>query len=155
MHKKGLNPRTIVRTSSTVNRNTEIKPQRKVPDQTTVPGSLATTVLSLGNPLLVCLLENSHRNDNGAIQTSTGLGVIKPWTDASETTNVGTAQDKCIVHFTEEVNSLCVRHASIDANNNVWISGAGEYASIQKNFNIFSFISREASALTNRTAERM
>ena len=77
-----------------------------------------------GTVVHIGLLENNQcedRNGQPGIQTSTGLGVIKPWADSSGTRNVGTAQDECIVHYTE-VNSKGARHVSIDADNNVWVS---------------------------------
>lgn len=62
------------------------------------------------------------RNGDGIIQTSTGLGDIKPWIDASGTRGVQTAQDECIVHYTV-VTSSGTRHLSIDKDNNVWVGG--------------------------------
>ena len=78
-----------------------------------------------GTVVHIGLLENNQcedRDNDGIIQTSTGLGVIKAWTDATGSRNVGTAQDECIVHYTE-VHSRGTRHVSIDAENNVWVSG--------------------------------
>ena len=77
-----------------------------------------------GTIVHIGLRENGQcedRNGDAIIQTSTGLGDIRPWTDSSGTRNVGTAQDECIVHYTE-VNSKGARHVSIDADNNVWVS---------------------------------
>ena len=51
------------------------------------------------------------------IDTSTGLGDIKPWTNAGGAdTNggVGTAADECILHYVR-VNSSGTRHVSVDA----------------------------------------
>ena len=78
-----------------------------------------------GTIVHIALEENNQcedRNGNGVIDTSTGLGDIKNWTDASGTRNVSTAADECIVHYTE-VNSGGTRHVSIDENNDVWVGG--------------------------------
>lgn len=79
-----------------------------------------------GSIVHIGLLENGQcedRNNNGVIDTSTGgLGDVKAWTDASGTRGVGTADDECIVHYTQ-VNSQGTRHLSIDANNDVWVGG--------------------------------
>jgi len=78
-----------------------------------------------GTVVHIGLLENGQcedRNGNGVIDTSTGLGDVKSWTDASGSRGVATAVDECIVHYTR-VNSVGTRHLSIDANNDVWVSG--------------------------------
>ncbi|KAL3756914.1 hypothetical protein ACHAWU_005918 [Discostella pseudostelligera] len=78
-----------------------------------------------GTIVHIGLLENNQcedRNGDNVIQTSTGLGDIKPWADANGTRGIQTADDECIVHYTE-VSSTGTRHLSIDANNNVWVSG--------------------------------
>lgn len=78
-----------------------------------------------GTVLHIGLLENGQcedRNNNGVIETSTGLGDIRPWADNSGTRSVATADDECIVHYTQ-VNSQGTRHVSVDANNDVWVSG--------------------------------
>ena len=62
------------------------------------------------------------RDSNGTIDTSTGLGDVLAWTDASGARGVATAADECIVHYTQ-VNSQGTRHVSVDANNDVWVSG--------------------------------
>jgi hypothetical protein len=64
------------------------------------------------------------RDGSGTIDTSTGLGTVLPWTDASGARSVATAADECIVHYTQ-VNSRGTRHVSVDANNDVWVSGTG------------------------------
>ena len=78
-----------------------------------------------GTIVHIGLNENNQcedRNGDSVIQTSTGLGVIEPWADESGTRSVATADDECIVHYTE-VNSRGTRHVSIDKDNNVWVSG--------------------------------
>jgi hypothetical protein len=65
---------------------------------------------------------SGDRNGNGIIDTSTGLGDVKVWTNTSGTRGVGTADDECIVHYTQ-VNSQGTRHISVDANNDVWVGG--------------------------------
>jgi hypothetical protein len=78
-----------------------------------------------GTVMHIGLLENGQcedRNGNGVIDTSTGLGDVKAWIDASGTRGVDTADDECIVHYTE-VKSRGTRHLSIDANNDVWVGG--------------------------------
>ena len=80
-----------------------------------------------GTIVHIGLNENNQceeRNGIPGIQTSTGLGDIKPWTDESGNRSVATADDECIVHYTE-VNSYGTRHVSIDKNNDVWVSGSG------------------------------
>ncbi len=64
------------------------------------------------------------RDNSGTIDTSTGLGNVLAWADASGTRSVATAADECIVHYTQ-VNSTGTRHVSVDANNDVWVSGIG------------------------------
>ena len=79
----------------------------------------------LGSVLHIGLEENGQcedRDGSGVIDTSTGLGDIKAWTDATGARNVGTAADECIVHYTG-VNSSGTRHVSVDANNDVWVGG--------------------------------
>lgn len=81
-----------------------------------------------GSVLHIGLLENGQcedRNGNGTIDTSSGLGDIRAWTDLTPTTDgrpVATAADECIVHYTK-VNSRGTRHVSVDANNDVWVGG--------------------------------
>ncbi len=80
-----------------------------------------------GSVLHIGLEENGQcedRNSNGTIDTSNGLGNVLPWADATGARNVGTADDECIVHYTQ-VNSTGTRHVSVDANNDVWVSGFG------------------------------
>lgn len=82
-----------------------------------------------GTIVHIGLEENNQcqdRNGVPGIQTShdtTPLG----WTTTGGgggDPGVGDAEDECIVHYTE-VNSCGTRHLSIDADNNVWVSGTG------------------------------
>jgi hypothetical protein len=78
-----------------------------------------------GTVLHIGLAENGQcedRDGSGTIETSTGLGDVRPWTDASGARSVATAADECIVHYTQ-VNSTGTRHVSVDANNDVWVGG--------------------------------
>jgi streptogramin lyase len=63
------------------------------------------------------------RNSDSVIQTSTGIGDIKPWANDIGPRGISTAHDECIVHYTE-VNSQGTSHLSIDKDNNVWVSGS-------------------------------
>ena len=78
-----------------------------------------------GSVVHIGLEENGQcedRNDDGVINTSTGLGNVSSWTNASGARGVATADDECIVHYTK-VNSKGTRHVSVDAINNVWVGG--------------------------------
>ncbi|KAL3796069.1 hypothetical protein ACHAW5_007852 [Stephanodiscus triporus] len=80
-----------------------------------------------GTIVHISLNENNQCEDcNGipGIQTSTGLGDIKNWTNMTGNRGVSTADDECIVHYTE-VNSTGTCHLSIDSNYDVWVSGSG------------------------------
>jgi streptogramin lyase len=84
-----------------------------------VNGVIVGTVVHIG------LVENNQcedRNGNGVIDTSTGLGDVRPWADASGVRRVATAEDECITHYVV-VNARGTRHVSVDANNDVWVSG--------------------------------
>jgi hypothetical protein len=76
------------------------------------------------------LAENGQcvdRDGNGVIDTSTGLGDIKDWTNAGGADTLGgvsTAADECILQYVR-VNSNGTRHVAVDANNDVWVSGIG------------------------------
>lgn len=79
-----------------------------------------------GTVLHIGLLENGQcedRDNSGTIETSMGLSDIRPWADNSGTRGVATADDECIVHYTQ-VNSRGTRHVSVDENNDVWVSGS-------------------------------
>ena len=80
-----------------------------------------------GTVVHIGLEENNQcedRNLNGVIETSTGLGDVKVWQDNNPAGSGGVAfaHDECIVHYTV-VNSQGTRHVSVDANNDVWVSG--------------------------------
>jgi streptogramin lyase len=81
-----------------------------------------------GSVVHVGLVENGQcedRNNNGTIETSAGLGDIYAWPNPANVDSLGgvsSAQDECIIHFTK-VNSLGTRHVSVNANNDVWVSG--------------------------------
>lgn len=78
-----------------------------------------------GSVVHIGLQENGQcedRNGNGLIDTSAGLGDVRPWIDPSGARGVATAADECTVHY-PRVNSSGTRHVSVDANNDVWVSG--------------------------------
>lgn len=81
-----------------------------------------------GSVVHVGLVENGQcvdRNGNSVIDTSTGLGDIRPWTNAgSADTNggVSTAEDECIIHYVR-TSGTNVRTVAVDSANNVWIGG--------------------------------
>lgn len=84
-----------------------------------------------GNSVIhIGLVENGQcvdRNNNGVIETSTGLGDIKPWPNTNgANTNGGVtlAQDECILHYTKTTAHI-VRHVSVTKDNDVWVSGWG------------------------------
>ncbi|HYG09275.1 MAG TPA: putative Ig domain-containing protein, partial [Pyrinomonadaceae bacterium] len=106
--------------------------QPRNPSRTTVDqnGNVWATNRDGNSVLHIGLVENGQcvdRNNNGVIDTSTGFGDIRPWTNAGEAdTNGGvrTAQDECIIHYTK-VNSFGTRHVSVNKDNDVWVSGTG------------------------------
>jgi hypothetical protein len=106
--------------------------QPKNPSRTTVEhnGGVWASNRDGNSVIHIGLLENGgcvDRNGDHVIETSTGLGNILPWTNVGETdTNggVATAQDECIRHYAR-VSSSGTRHVSVDANNDVWVSGIG------------------------------
>jgi streptogramin lyase len=83
---------------------------------------------SKGSIVHIGLNENAQcvdRNNNGVIDTSTGLGDVKPWTNAGgadDNGGVSTAEDECIIHYTRTIGTG-VRTIAIDANNDVWAGG--------------------------------
>jgi len=84
-----------------------------------------------GNSVVrIGLAENGQwidKNGNGVCDTSTGLGDIRPWSNAGGAdTNggVSTAEDECIINYVK-VSSSGTRHVSVDSNNDVWVSGTG------------------------------
>lgn len=71
----------------------------------------------------VCTPESGlwvDRNGNGVCDTSTGLGDVRAWPGIDATT----AEDECIINYVL-VSSSGTRHVSVDANNDVWVSGIG------------------------------
>lgn len=83
-----------------------------------------------GSVVHVGLEENGQcvdRNGNGVIDTSTGLGDIRPWTNAGGVDSNGgvtTAEDECIIHYVRTAGTN-VRSVAVDASNNVWVGGYG------------------------------
>ncbi len=83
-----------------------------------------------GSAVHIGLVENGQcvdRNDNGVIDTSTGLGDIKDWKNTGgvdDNGGVATAEDECIIHYIRTA-ATGVRTMAIDANNDIWIGGTG------------------------------
>ena len=66
------------------------------------------------------------RNGSGGIDTSVGLGDLRNWSSPGASSGgVATAADECIIHYVR-VTEPSVRHLSVDANNDVWVSGSGQ-----------------------------
>jgi sugar lactone lactonase YvrE len=87
---------------------------------------------SPGSVTHVGLFENGQcedRNNNGSIETSTGLGNVLGWTTSAGPAprGVGDAADECIVHHTSLPSNPSggTRHISVDGNNDVWVSSTG------------------------------
>ncbi|MEW6219922.1 MAG: hypothetical protein AB1634_10360 [Thermodesulfobacteriota bacterium] len=88
-----------------------------------------------GSAVKIGLLENGQcvdRNSNGVIDTSTGLGDIRPWPDLTDGAGgpgpgqnglIEDAADECILVFQRLPGAPNVRHVSVDANNDVWVGG--------------------------------
>ncbi|HEX3128889.1 MAG TPA: CARDB domain-containing protein, partial [Thermoanaerobaculia bacterium] len=67
------------------------------------------------------------RNGNGVIDTSTGLGDIRPWPNTNGADNnggVSTAADECIIHYVR-VNGTATRTVAITPENDLWVGGWG------------------------------
>ena len=65
------------------------------------------------------------RNGNGVIDTSAGLGDIRPWPNTGGADNnggVSTAADECIIHYVR-VNGTGTRTVAITADNDLWVGG--------------------------------
>ncbi len=83
-----------------------------------------------GSAVRIGLNENlqcQDRNSNGKIDTSTGLGDIKPWPNtggADSNGGVSTAEDECICNYIRTA-ATGVRSIAVDTSNNVWIGGTG------------------------------
>lgn len=81
-----------------------------------------------GSVLKLGLLEAGgcvDRNGNGVIDTSTGHGDVKPWTNAGDADSrggVATAADECIVLYVR-VDPPLVRQIAVDLENDVWVGG--------------------------------
>lgn len=85
----------------------------------------------MGSVLHIGLKENGQcqdRNNNGIIETSTGLDDVLPWDvplDKQGEPNLALyAEDECIIHYVK-VNSKGTRHVSVNDDNDVWVSGSG------------------------------
>jgi hypothetical protein len=82
-----------------------------------------------GSAVKIGLKENGQcvdRNGNGLIDTSTGLGDIRPWSNAGgadDNGGVSTAEDECILVYQRLPNAPNARHVSVDINNDVWVAG--------------------------------
>jgi RHS repeat-associated protein len=106
--------------------------QPRNPSRTTVDhnGNVWASNRDGNSVLRVGLVENGQcvdRDGNGRIDTSTGYGDVRPWTNAGGAdTNggVSTAQDECVINYTK-VNSSGTRHVSVTKDNDVWVSGTG------------------------------
>eukprot|EP00804_Cyclotella_cryptica_P026132 CCRYP_013024-RA/>CCRYP_013024-RA protein AED:0.41 eAED:0.41 QI:456/1/1/1/0.75/0.6/5/1308/423 len=77
-----------------------------------------------GSIVHIGLLENNQCEDRDGIPGihTSSSDIPLDWTDATGSRGIDTAQDECIVHYTK-VRSLGTRHLSVDANNDVWVSG--------------------------------
>jgi streptogramin lyase len=81
-----------------------------------------------GSVVQIGLRENFQcvdRNGNGVIDTSTGLGDVKPWPNPGGVDNnggVSSAQDECIINYVR-TNGANVRTVAVDAQNDVWVGG--------------------------------
>jgi len=113
------------------------QPMAKNPSRTTVDsngnvwaGNRNESGGGQGSVVHIGLQENGQcvdRNSNGVIDTSTGLGDIKAWTNsggADTNGGVSTAADECIIHFVR-TSGTNVRTLAVDASNNIWIGGYG------------------------------
>jgi RHS repeat-associated protein/uncharacterized repeat protein (TIGR01451 family) len=106
--------------------------QPKDPSRTTVDhnGNVWASNRAGNSVLRIGLVENGQcvdRNGNGVIDTSSGLGDRRPWTNAGGVDTDGgveTAQDECIINYTR-VRSSGTRHVSVNALDDVWVSGTG------------------------------
>jgi len=65
------------------------------------------------------------RNGNHVIDTSTGLGNVRPWSNPAgvdDNGGVSSAEDECIINYVR-VNGRNTRTVAVDANNDAWIGG--------------------------------
>lgn len=102
------------------------------PSRTTVAldGSVWAGNRNDGSVIHVGLIEEQQcvdRNGNGTIDTSRGYGDVLAWADPGGVDSAGgvaSALDECILHYVK-VKATRTRHLSIDAGNDVWVSGIG------------------------------
>lgn len=69
------------------------------------------------------------RNANGLIDTSSGLGDVRSWTNAGGADSYGgvtTAADECILHYVR-VHSTGAHQISVTKTNNVWVGGSANH----------------------------
>jgi len=88
-------------------------------------GNRNDTYNGKGSIVKIGLVENGQcidRNGNGIIDTSSGLGDVRPWGSSDAPGGVAHAEDECILHYVR-VDGTGVRHMSVDENNNVWSGG--------------------------------
>jgi RHS repeat-associated protein len=88
-------------------------------------GNRNDTYNGKGSIVKIGLVENGQcidRNGNGIIDTSSGLGDVRPWGSSDAPGGVVHAEDECILHYVR-VDGTGVRHMSVDENNNVWSGG--------------------------------
>ncbi len=65
------------------------------------------------------------RNGNGVIDTSNGLGDLRPWPNtggADDNGGVSTAADECILHYVR-VNGTGTRTVAVTPENDLWVGG--------------------------------
>jgi hypothetical protein len=92
-------------------------------ETSSVPGRGA-----LGSVVHIGLKENGQcvdRNNNGVIDTSTGLGDVRAWTNqngANSGGGVSTAPDECVLHFVR-VNGAPASSLSVTHDDDVWVGG--------------------------------
>ncbi|HSP77709.1 MAG TPA: hypothetical protein VLQ93_04230, partial [Myxococcaceae bacterium] len=106
--------------------------QPKDPSRTTVDkNGNAWAGNRAGNSVVhIGLLENGQcvdRNGNGVIDTSQGLNDIRAWPNwngVDTNGGISTAEDECILHYVR-VSSRGTRHLSVNAENDLWVSGTG------------------------------
>jgi RHS repeat-associated protein len=104
--------------------------QPKDPSRTTVDhnGNVWASNRDGNSVVRIGLVENDQcvdRNGNGVIETSTGLGDLRAWANAGAVDTDGgveTAADECIINYLR-VSSSGTRHVSVNAANDVWVSG--------------------------------
>ena len=125
----GLNPS---RTTVDLNGNVWVTNRNEngwVTADAIAPGIPATN-RAMGSVVHIALAETGQcidRDGSGSIDTSTGLGNVKPWSNTGGADTLGgvsTADDECIIHYTR-VNSTGTRHVSVNGANDVWVGGIG------------------------------